>query len=151
MKSFLFLIGFLFLFAAGPAACGGNPSLPNASHQGKSPAAEKVDYAGLMSGLRAAGVNALPAGEVEQPFFSVPGRMISVGGEDVQVFQYAHAADVAEQAALVSPDGSAVGTSMMHWIDSPHFFKKDLLLSAKDAKKRQLVNIGEWWAANGGL
>ena len=87
-----------------------------------------MDYTRLIDRLRAAGVSALPAGEVEQSFISVQGRMIKIGDEDVQVFQYARANAAAEQAALVSPDGSAVGTSVIHWIESPHFFRKGLLL-----------------------
>lgn len=128
MKLFPALIGLFFMVAAGSAACGGNLSLPGGSHQGGPSGESVMDYTRLIARLRAAGVSALPAGEAEQSFISVQGRMIKIGGEDVQVFQYAHAAAAAEQAALVSPDGSAVGTSMIHWIDSPHFFRKDLLL-----------------------
>ena len=87
-----------------------------------------MGYSRLIDSLRVAEVSALPAEAVNQPFFSVQGRLIKINGEDVQVFQYAHAAAAAEQAALVSPDGNAVGTSMPHWIGSPHFFKKELLL-----------------------
>ncbi len=54
--------------------------------------------------------------------------MIKVSGEDVQVFQYFHAAAADAQAALVSPDGSAVGTSKLHWVGPPHFYKKEKLL-----------------------
>ena len=128
MKLFSFLTGFFFLVAAGTAASGGNLSLPGGSHQGKPSAESVMDYTRLIDRLRATGVSALPAGEAQQSFISVQGRMIKVGGEDVQVFQYAHTKAAAEQAALVSPDGNAVGTSMIHWIGSPHFFRKDLLL-----------------------
>lgn len=54
--------------------------------------------------------------------------MIKVSGENIQVFQYFHAAAADAQAALVSPDGSAVGTSKLHWIGPPHFYKKGKLL-----------------------
>ena len=87
-----------------------------------------MGYSRIIDSLRVAEVSALPAEAVNQPFFSVQGRLIKINGEDVQVFQYAHAAAAAEQAALVSPDGNAVGTGMPHWIGSPHFFKKELLL-----------------------
>ena len=87
-----------------------------------------MDYASLIDNLRTAGVSVEPEGEVDQPFFSVEGRIIKVSGEDVQVFQYSHAAAADAQAALVSPDGSAVGTSKLHWIGPPHFYKKGKLL-----------------------
>lgn len=54
--------------------------------------------------------------------------MIKVRGEDVQVFQYSNAAAMDAQAALVSLDGSAVGTTKLHWVGAPHFYKKGKLL-----------------------
>ena len=54
--------------------------------------------------------------------------MIKVGGEDVQVFQYSRAAVADAQAAVISPDGSGVGTSKINWIGPPHFYKKAKLI-----------------------
>ncbi len=63
-----------------------------------------------------------------QPFFSVNGRVIVVNGGDVQVFEYADAAAAEAERALVSPDGSSVGTSMVGWIAPPHFYKAGRLI-----------------------
>ena len=128
MELFPLLIGFLFLVAAGSTAGDGKLTLPINSQQGKLSTELLMRYTRLVDGLRAAGVSAVPADEVDQPFFSVQGRMIQVSGQDVQVFQYAHVVAASEQAVLVSPDGSAVGTSKLHWIGAPHFYKKGLLL-----------------------
>lgn len=54
--------------------------------------------------------------------------MIKVRGEDVQVFQYPNATVTDAQAALVSLDGSAVGTTKLLWVGPPHFYKKGKLL-----------------------
>ncbi len=54
--------------------------------------------------------------------------MIKVRGEDVQVFQYSNVAAADAQAALVARDGGAVGTTKIHWVGSPHFYKKGKLL-----------------------
>lgn len=54
--------------------------------------------------------------------------MIKVHGEDVQVFQFANAAAADAEAAPISRDGMGVGTSKIHWIGSPHFYKKEKLL-----------------------
>jgi hypothetical protein len=54
--------------------------------------------------------------------------MIKVRGEDVQVFEYSDATAAEAQAALVSPSGSAVGTTKIHWVGPPHFFKKGRLI-----------------------
>ncbi len=54
--------------------------------------------------------------------------MIKVRGEDVQVFQYSNAAAADAEASLVSPNGMGVGTTKLHWIGPPHFYKKGKLL-----------------------
>lgn len=87
-----------------------------------------TDYPSVVKSLRALGAGAVGAGEVEQPFLSITGRMIKVHGEDVQVFQYATAAAADAEARPISPDGMAVGTRKIHWIGSPHFFKGGKLL-----------------------
>lgn len=86
------------------------------------------DIDALAEALKAQGLNVQGAGEVSQPFFSVEGRALSVGGENVQVFRYATAEAAGKDAAQVSPDGSSVGTSMMTWVAPPHFYRKDNLL-----------------------
>ena len=128
MKLFLFPISFLSLVAVCTPACNGKPSLPSEPQQGASSVEPVMDYNRLIDSLRIAGLSVSPAEDVNQPFFSVPGRIIKVSGEDVQVFQYAHAGAAAEQAALVSADGNAVGTNMLRWAGAPHFFKKGSLL-----------------------
>lgn len=128
MKPFLLSIGLLFVLAAGFTACGEKSASSHQPQQGKSPAAPVTDFAGLIANLRAAGARVEPKGEVDQPFFAVAGRLVKVHGEEVQVFQYPHAAAADAQAALVSPDGSAVGTSKPLWLGPPHFFKQGKLL-----------------------
>ncbi|MFH0343847.1 MAG: hypothetical protein ACHBNF_17390 [Chromatiales bacterium] len=87
-----------------------------------------TDYPSLIDNLRAAGIIVKPEGEVVQPFFSVKGKIIKVGGEDVQVFQYSHETETDAQAIQVSPDGSTVGTTKIHWFGPPHFYKREKLL-----------------------
>jgi hypothetical protein len=116
------------VIAVGSITCGGNLSASNQPLQDNSYGGAATDYADLVDSVRAAGARVETAGEVDQPFFSVKGRMITVHGEDVQVFQYPDATGADAEAALVSPDGSAVGTTTLHWIGSPHFYKKGRLL-----------------------
>jgi hypothetical protein len=87
-----------------------------------------MDYTRLTDNLRAAGMTVKPGGDVMQPFFAVPGKVIKVLGEDVQVFQYAHETEAEAQAAQVSPDGSTVGTTKVHWMAPPHFYKRGTLV-----------------------
>ena len=87
-----------------------------------------TDYVSLIDNLRAAGATVEPAGDVSQPFFSVKGQVITVNGGEVQVFEYSADASADAEAALVSPDGGSVGTSMISWIAPPHFYKKSRLI-----------------------
>jgi hypothetical protein len=126
----LLLLSIALLFLAGVGSAGGGEKSegPDQTQQKPSKSGPVTDYASLVKSLRAVGVGATAAGEVDQPFFSITGRMIKVHGEDVQVFQYAHADGANAEAAQISPDGRAIGTRKIHWIGSPHFFKKGKLL-----------------------
>jgi len=127
VRKFFPLISGLAIMAAALTGCGDKlqQSLPR--QQAQSPAGKAADYASLLSALRAAGVRAERGEEVEQPFLSLKGKMIKIGDQDVQVFEYSEAAQVDAQAALVSSDGRTVGTNKIRWIGSPHFYKKGKL------------------------
>jgi hypothetical protein len=51
-----------------------------------------------------------------------------VKGRGIQVFEYADEAAAAAEAELVAPDGGSVGTSMVTWENSPHFYKAGRLI-----------------------
>ena len=87
-----------------------------------------VDYINLIDHMRAAGAIVEPSGEISQPFFSVKAQVITVNGGDVQVFEYADIDDAEAEAGLVSPDDSSIGTSMVNWVATPHFYKSGKLL-----------------------
>ena len=74
--------------------------------------------------LHAAGLKVEDAGEVEQPFFPVVSHVYVVEGGDVQVYQFASEEAATEHAAKVSPTGSTIGTSSMHWMAPPHWFRR---------------------------
>ena len=84
--------------------------------------------ASVATALTNAGLTVRDAGLVEQPFFSVPARVYVANDEDVQVYEFASAADAERAAATVSPSGSSIGTTSMSWMAPPHFFRKDALI-----------------------
>ena len=77
----------------------------------------------LITELKALGLSVQRSDEIEQPFFSVPGHVLKVGTEEVQVYEYAKPESAEAEARLVSPDGSGVGTSRLQWLAPPHFFR----------------------------
>ncbi len=124
MRSKLILTGAIvaiLVLAAYGVGC--TSQKPPVSHGGP-----VTDYVSLVDNLRQAGATVEPAGEVSQPFFAVAGNIIVVNGGDVQVFEYADAAAAEAEAAVVSPDGSSVGTSMVGWVASPHFYRVEKLI-----------------------
>ena len=85
-----------------------------------------MDYNQFVDSLRAGGATVdhptLPQ-VIVQDFFSVTGQVFKVNGEDVQVFEYSDQAAAGAEAALVSLDGSSIGTSLPFWVAPPHFYK----------------------------
>jgi hypothetical protein len=109
------------------AACAPRAAEP-ASNSPDSPGSPVTDYASLVTALQAAGATVEPAGEIEQAFFPVKAQVIKVDGNDVQVFEFADEAAAADAAALVSREGSAIGTNMVTWMASPHFYRSGTLI-----------------------
>lgn len=61
---------------------------------------------------------------IEDSPFSVPGFVVSVNGEHVQVYEFISATKAHDATLLVSKDGTAIGTSMILWMDEPHFYSQ---------------------------
>ncbi len=100
------------------------PDTPSDSVQGE----PVEDRASLVNHLDGAGANVELGDPVEQPFFTVPGQGIKVNGADVQVFEYESAEAMEADAGQVSADGGSIGTSMVSWMEAPHFFKAGRVL-----------------------
>lgn len=98
--------------------------------QGEVPAESATvdDLRSLSKALRDAGATIESNETIQQEFFTVEGRILKVNGTDVQVFEYKSADAMEAEAALVASDGGSVGTSMMMWMATPHFFKSGRLL-----------------------
>jgi hypothetical protein len=109
----LFLI---FVFAT--AGCG---SSPTPSPTSESPTVQ--DRASLLNILQAAGAKAETGDSITQEFFSPEGQTVKVNGADLQVFEYENSEAMEKEASQVAPDGGSIGTSMVTWIDAPHFYK----------------------------
>jgi hypothetical protein len=102
--------------------CGGNPA-------GPSDGITSLDT--LVSSLQQQSAT-IVRGELmpatSYPFFSVRARQLAVNGGNTQVFEYASTDDASREAALVSTDGSAVGSVQASWIDLPHFYRSGRII-----------------------
>ena len=93
------------------------------------PGSEAGGFEDLVEMLRESGAAVELVGGISQPFLSVDGQVITIEGMEVQVFEYPDAEAANVDAALISPDASSVGTSMVTWLASPHFYAKDRLIA----------------------
>ena len=97
----------------------------------------------LIRELRNKGATVNVVGPLTQPFFSAPGQILGVNGEDVQVFEYESAAEAQEEAARVSPDGSSVGTTIITWVSTPHFYRSGEIIVVYVGSSRELLSLLE--------
>ena len=115
------------VFALVVIGCTSNSTSPSAVPPTEAPIATEAptveDKASLMAALQAAGTTVEPGEPVSQAFFTPEGSLIRVNEADVQVFEYKSAEEMENEASQVSSDGGSIGTSMVTWIDTPHFYK----------------------------
>src|SRR5215469_294445 len=104
---------FLFLLAlVGLTACGSNAAhathqhMPVPNHTQR----KAMGLNELIAQLKAAGATVVPGADVNQPFMDVAGHILTVNGEQLQVFEYASVSDASHQTAGVSPDGASFTT-----------------------------------------
>ncbi|HKY55553.1 MAG TPA: hypothetical protein VJM08_14655 [Anaerolineales bacterium] len=79
--------------------------------------------AGLIAALEAKGATVEVGEPITQDFFRPQGTIIKVNGQDIQVFEYESAKAMENDASQVAPDGGSIGTTMVTWVDTPHFYK----------------------------
>ncbi len=125
---------FVALLLLGLAGCGE----PATSHGGP-----VVDYVSLIDHLRAAGATVVPTGTVTQPFFSVTGQLITVNGQQVQVYEYVNEESANSDAARISPDGGTVGNAMVNWIAPPHFYKRGKIIVLYAGTNPSVIHVLE--------
>lgn len=103
-----------------------SPTESQSTEQIEAPNVE--DQASFVAALESAGATVETGEPVTQPFFSPEGSMIKINGADVQVFEYDSAEAMENEASQVAPDGGSIGTSMVNWMDTPHFYKADRII-----------------------
>lgn len=81
------------------------------------------DKATLVTALQDAGATVETGEPVSQAFFTPEGSILKVNGADIQVFEYESVEAMEEEASQVAPDGGSIGTSMVTWVDTPHFYQ----------------------------
>jgi hypothetical protein len=104
-----------------------------------------TDYSSLVDAIKSRGVLVEYGEEIsaESSSFSVPTKVISVGGVDMQVFEFANESDAKTASLTVSKDGTEIGTSIIRWIDTPHFYTNGKLIVLYVGQNPEIVNLLE--------
>ena len=99
------------------------------------------DEASLQKVLQEAGATVETGDSIAQEFFTPEGHTVKVNGADLQVFEYKNAQAMEKEASQVAPDGGSVGTSMMTWIDTPHFYKVGRIIVLYLGNDKSLLDL----------
>ncbi len=81
-----------------------------------------TDYASWVEGLQSTATSVQWIGEVDQPFFRVRGQRYLLDGEVVEAYQYPTPAAALTATNRVSTDGFTIGSRVVKWVQTPHFF-----------------------------
>ena len=88
------------------------------------PGPDDFDLDDVLGALWAAGLAADETGQmIEQPFLDVPGQIVNVEGEDLQIYLYPSAGE-READLTIAPDGSPDPgpTVIVDWVANPHAY-----------------------------
>lgn len=104
-----------------------------------------TDYSSLIDAIQSRGILVDLIDEIasEISSFSVPIKVISVGGADVQVFEFQSESDAKTASLTVSKDGTEIGTSIIRWIDTPHFYTNGKLIVLYVGHNPEVVDLLE--------
>lgn len=127
------LLVFGMLAALGLTACGGGPQVE--------PTEEPRSIEDFSSSLREAGARVQIGEEVNQPFIEIAGILLRVNDQDVQVFEYSSEEEADRLASQVSADGSSVGTTMVMWVEPPHYFQDGRLIVLYVGEDEGVLNL----------
>ena len=98
------------------------------------------NVADAMGALEAQGVSAEATDKVEQPFFPVEGQNVQVNGQNVQFFEFAEPSAAEAAALTVNATGDAIGTSMVAWVEPPHFYRSGALIALYVGSDESVLN-----------
>ncbi len=112
---------------------------------------EIYDLDSLLAALDAEGLEPEVVDTLSQPFFEVDATIVTITTGEMQVYEFADEQRAQDAAALVAPDGASIGTSMVNWIATPHFYRSGpmivIYLGFDDATASTLSSLlGEQFA-----
>lgn len=99
------------------------------------------DYSSLIAAIKSRGILVNEIEILDDSFFSVPIKVISVGGIDLQVYEFNTKSDMETAMRIVSSDGTEIGLSIIRWMDVPHFYSQDQIIVQYIGQNPEILNL----------
>lgn len=99
------------------------------------------DYSSLIAAIKSRGILVNEIEILDDSFFSVPIKVISVGGIDLQVYEFNTKSDMETAMRIVSSDGTEIGLSVIRWMDVPHFYSQDQIIVQYIGQNPEILNL----------
>lgn len=135
--AFLFAVGLVLLVTA----CGGGEAQLPASTPGAASFSDIGGLANLVDALRGRGTTVETGETVNQPFLPVQGRILTVDGVDVQVYEFATSDARQEVSATITEGGDVIGAVVPEWIDQPNFWAQGRLIVLYIGRDEPTINL----------
>ncbi len=80
-------------------------------------------------------------GAIQQPYFDVKAQLLSVNGQQVQVFEFNSVSARQEAESMVSSTGSSIGGYIPSFVSTPHFWSSGQMLVLYVGQDQQVMNV----------
>ena len=102
---------------------------------------EVYNYSSFIDGLEKNGASMELVEILEDTPFSIPGFVVLVNGEHIQVYEFFSETKTLEASLLISQDGTEIRTSVIRWIDEPHFYSKGNVIVQYIGHNPEMLNL----------
>ena len=79
-------------------------------------------YKEITDSLKTANLTLSEGAEISQPFIPAAGKIYTISGEDVQLYEFESDKDARDFSLTVLPDATQIGNSNILWVGDPHLF-----------------------------
>ncbi len=85
-------------------------------------------------------LNVQQLGAVQQPYFAVQAQLLSVNGQQVQVFEFDSSSARQEAQDMISSTGDSIGGYVPSFVGTPHFWAQGRLLALYVGNNQEVIN-----------
>jgi len=107
-----------------------------------------IDSQSLVSTIKSKGLVVEQIEKIDDSAFEVPIQVISIGGMNLQVYEFDSESDVSIAKEIVSSDGTEIGLSVIRWMDTPHFYSQGKIIVQYIGHNSEMLNLLDLFLGN---